>query len=247
MNGDKKYYMRVAIVDDSISDRNTLTTLLPNCLSELGFHVACLDCYLSGDDFLNTFQSGHYDIVFLDIYMNGSNGIETAQAIRKTDTTAKIIFITTSNDFAAESYSVRADYYFLKPYTREQLLHVLNTIHLQELEQRRLLYLPDQTAVPLHSICYTYYHGHYETLCLADKSEIRIRISHAEFTELLQPFFYFISCNKGMIVNMEHVQALKPDAFLLPDNICIPISRRRYPSIQAAYSDFLITTTCERI
>lgn len=246
MNGDKKDDMRIAIVDDSISDHNTLTTLLPDCLSELGFQVTCLDCYLSGDDFLNTFQSGQYDIVFLDIYMNGSNGIETAQSIRRTDMTTKIIFITTSNDFAAESYSVRADYYFLKPYTRDQLLHVLDTIHLQGVEQQRLLYLPDQSSVPLHSICYTYYHGHYETLCLTDKSEKRIRISHAAFTELLQPFFYFISCNKGMIVNMEHVQALKPYTFLLPDNIYIPISRRRYPSIQTAYSNFLITTTCER-
>ena len=68
MNGDKKDDMRIAIVDDSISDHNTLTTLLPDCLSELGFQVTCLDCYLSGDDFLNTFQSGQYDIVFLDIY-----------------------------------------------------------------------------------------------------------------------------------------------------------------------------------
>ncbi len=238
--------MRVAIVDDSISDRNILTTLLPGCLSEIGFQVACLDCYLNGNDFLKTFHPGQYDIIFLDIYMTGLNGIETARSIRESDTAAKIIFITTSNDFAAESYSVRADYYFLKPYTREQLLQVLNTIHLQELEQQRLLLLPDQSYVPVHSILYTYYHGHYETLCLTDKREIRIRTSHTEFSELLQPFVYFISCNKGMIVNMEHVQALTPDAFLLPDNICVPISRRRYPAIQAAYSDFLIATTYER-
>lgn len=56
--------MRVAIVDDSISDRNILTTLLPGCLSEIGFQVACLDCYLNGNDFLKTFHPGQYDIIF---------------------------------------------------------------------------------------------------------------------------------------------------------------------------------------
>ena len=54
-------------------------------------------------------------LFFLDIYMNGINGMETARKIRLWDTSCHIIFVTTLSDFAVDSYEVKATYYLIKP------------------------------------------------------------------------------------------------------------------------------------
>lgn len=232
--------MRIAVIDDSFVDQSFLMNVLPSCFQELGFPIMKLDAFPSGKEFLKTFQADCYDILFMDIYMSGMTGIETAQQIRKLDNTVKIIFITSSNAFAAESYAVRADFYLLKPYTREQLLHMLSSIQLSLYEKNRSLLLEDGQTLLLHSILYTSYHGHYETIFLQDGTSLRLRTSHTNFCELLAPFSFFVSCNKGMLVNMEMVEELTPDCFILTNRERIPVSRRRYPDIQKTYTNYLM-------
>lgn len=235
--------MKIAIIDDLPTDQNTLLAVLPSCFQELGFSIIKLDIFSSGEALLETFQTGSYDILFMDIYMSGITGMETAQRIRELDTSVKIVFISTSNEFAAESYEVHADFYLLKPYSREQIIKMLSSIHLSLYEQNRILVLEDGQKLLLHSIVYTSYHGHYETIYLQDGTSIRLRTSHTSFCEVLAPFSFFISCNKGMLVNLEKVEQLTPDCFILTNQDRIPISRRRYPEIQKAYADYLIAIT----
>ena len=107
--------MRISIVDDRLEDRNALQRELDSALREKGYSVETIDLYSSGEEFLSGFKKGKYDLIFFDIYMEGINGIEAAAEVRKEDKSVRLIFVTTSNDFAAESYSLRADYYLLKP------------------------------------------------------------------------------------------------------------------------------------
>lgn len=46
------------------------------------------------------------------------SGIEAASTVRKTDSSVEIIFLSTSNNFACESYSVNAFCYLVKPITK---------------------------------------------------------------------------------------------------------------------------------
>ena len=71
--------------------------------------------------------------------MDGMNGIEAAAEVRKEDRSVRLVFVTTSNDFAAESYSLRADYYLLKPYVHEDILKALSIINLEDYERQRVL------------------------------------------------------------------------------------------------------------
>lgn len=56
------------------------------------------------------------DIILLDIVMPLLNGMDTARELRAQDTAVKIIFLTSSPEFALESYEVRAQDYLLKPH-----------------------------------------------------------------------------------------------------------------------------------
>lgn len=71
--------MRVAIVDDQRADSAALYGLLTEAMPMLTF----VDVYDSGERFLDS--SAQYDLVFLDILMEGLDGIETARRLRKRD------------------------------------------------------------------------------------------------------------------------------------------------------------------
>ena len=59
--------------------------------------------------------------MFLDIYMNGSNGIDTAKELRRSDADCLLIFTTTSTDHALEGFQVRALHYLVKPYSENDI------------------------------------------------------------------------------------------------------------------------------
>ena len=63
----------------------------------------------------------HYDVILLDICMPGMNGIQCAKDIRQYDNLVKIIFLTSSTEYAVESYSVKAHNYLLKPTQKKDL------------------------------------------------------------------------------------------------------------------------------
>ena len=54
------------------------------------------------------------------------SGMETARELRLTDSAVKIIFLTSSPEFALESYDVKAEGYLLKPVSYEKIKKTLD-------------------------------------------------------------------------------------------------------------------------
>lgn len=77
-----------------------------------------------------------FDIYILDILMPGLSGIDAARKLRQLGDGGEIIYITNSNDFAADSYEVRAFSYLLKPVDEARLFKVLDGA-VEKLERRR--------------------------------------------------------------------------------------------------------------
>ena len=86
--------MRIGIVDDQAEDRRLLRTEMNRCLENDGMEPAEYCDYNSGDSLIAEYQEGMFDLLFLDICMNGSSGIKTALTIRKVDTRVRIVFVT---------------------------------------------------------------------------------------------------------------------------------------------------------
>ena len=83
--------MRIAIVDDIKEERDKLADVLTKQLSRRGIHVNLFE-FENGEDFLIAAKERPFTVVFLDIYMSGANGIETARELRTFDSDALLIF-----------------------------------------------------------------------------------------------------------------------------------------------------------
>ena len=112
--------MEFAVCDDSAADRNTLIAMVQQYCGQRGIPAKILQFSRAGE-LLQEFTPGRYHVVFLDIYMPGLTGVEAARRLRKRDANCMLVFTTTSEEHALDSYSVYAAGYLLKPYSREQL------------------------------------------------------------------------------------------------------------------------------
>lgn len=140
--------MNIAIVDDVQVDRERLAKMIRQPFLSVGYPTVYIDQFCSGEDLLLQLETTQYDIIFLDIFMPGINGIATAAKIRETDINVKLVFITVSNEFASESYAVRADDYLLKPYHEEDLLQMVSHLSRSSLESKRMIAFSDKQSYP---------------------------------------------------------------------------------------------------
>ena len=69
-----------------------------------------------------------FDVLLLDVLMPGENGIDAAAEIRNYDRDVKIIFLTSSPEFAVQSYSVDAYFYQLKPIWAESFYRLMDSV-----------------------------------------------------------------------------------------------------------------------
>ena len=113
--------MQVAIIDDLAVCRQDIKEYLLRYIREnYQGEEPELDEFESGTRFLDAFRPQVYDVIFIDQYMEGMSGMDTAREIRKLDEEAALIFVTTSSDHAVDSYGVRASGYLIKPFTYEE-------------------------------------------------------------------------------------------------------------------------------
>lgn len=190
---------------------------------------------LRGEAFLEQFAPDRFDVVFLDIYMEGLDGMETARRLRRQDRLCRLVFTTTSTDFAVDSYEVDASYYLVKPFHLEKLAQARERCGAKLLEQGQSLPLPDGDRLYLHPIAYTEFQNRRVVVHNQDSSRREIAMSQGDFAALLLAFPYFCDCMKGMLVNLEAVDKLLEDRFLLKDGGTVPISRLKYRQVRERF------------
>ena len=101
--------MKIAICDDEKKASEALLEILEECPEP----IEKTDVYFSGEELLRSTEQ--YDLLFLDIDMEGIDGIETARKIRLKDKKVKIVYVTAYSEYAGKAFSVHAFGYLLKP------------------------------------------------------------------------------------------------------------------------------------
>lgn len=234
--------MRIAIVEDREQDRQELISMLKTHFHNKGL-AGTWDCYTSGLRFLTTFSPGQYDLIFLDIYMSELNGMETARQIRQTDTSCSLIFFTTSYAHAVESYEVNASYYLTKPLKETALARALDIVctPLEKDNQYITLIVKGniKTEILLKDIMYvdcisrrTYIHLPEKQLIVYDPI--------ASVLDSLSRDPRFLSCNRNVMVNMDWIESVPSDEFLLKNQERVPIRQRGRKTVKKTFLEYTL-------
>ncbi len=206
--------MRIAIVDDIKEERDKLADVLTKQLSRRGIHVNLFE-FENGEDFLIAAKERPFTVVFLDIYMSGANGIETARELRIFDSDALLIFTTTSTDHALDGFKVRAMHYLVKPYPENEISDLIDEV-LSRIPDSGKYYRYKSKRKQCAGSVSTYYirrtffpydpYSHYTAA-----KKLITRQSFEAFTASLKMDPRFYLCSRGVVINLEHaVDLMEP-------------------------------------
>ena len=119
---------RIAFCDDDAALLHQMQDFLEQYRTLRGVQLE-LAPYTKPMELLADIETGvRFDVLFLDVLMPGINGINAAREIRRYDTTVQIIFVTSSSEFAVQSYVVGAYYYQLKPIWKDSFFRLTDAV-----------------------------------------------------------------------------------------------------------------------
>ncbi len=233
---------RIAFCDDDQAVLDQLASLLEKYSIQRGADLQCT-AFHSPLDLLAQIEKGvRYDILFLDVIMPAENGITAAREIRRFDTAVKIIFLTSSAEFAVESYMVGAYFYQLKPIWEDSFFRLTDSVlaECRRAEQRSLI-LRCKTGISrieLDRLAHCEVRGRTLVFHLADGQVLEATGSMDELARQLGQYPCFMRPHRSYLVNMEYIRNITAKAIILADQAQIPIPHGRAAEVKNQYLEY---------
>lgn len=234
--------LKLAICDDNIDELSHLVSLIEEyrAVKQTEYKYAV---FHNGFELLPILEKGGcFDIYLLDIIMPGFSGIDLGKEIRVFDQNAQIVFLTSSPEFALDSYSVKAINYVLKPITKEKLFFTLNDV-LEHVEREQEAAIVVKSSDGLQKILLskltfveamgrkTFYH-------LASGRVIECSLQFSAVCEELSKQSCFIKPHRSYLVNMSYIDTITSTEIILQTFSSIPIAQGRAKEIRGRYLAF---------
>ncbi len=205
----------IAIVEDEKNYIDQLTAYLKRYEEESG-HRLRLSVFRDGGQILNNYRA-EYDIILMDIQMQLIDGMTAAERIRRVDPDTIIIFITNMVQYAIRGYAVDALDYVLKPVSyfafSQRIDRAIDRLKRKEKHFVMIATRGGSQKLPTDQIYYVESNGH--ALTYYAKNDVLTATGTMKEVEQALKAHGFSRCNKGYIVNLEHVQAIRNGAVLV--------------------------------
>lgn len=233
-----EYMIRLAVVEDEDSFAVQLQENIRQYSSEKGTEIL-VTRYRDGDEIAENY-SCEFDIILMDIQMRFMDGMTAAEKIREKDKNVIIVFITNRIDYAIRGYGVDALDYIVKPVEyfsfSKKLERAIDRVHAR-VEHTVTLQLPGGfVRLKTDEIYYVESENHtliYHTM----GAEYRLRARIADAEEELFAYGFF-RCNKGLLVNLQHVKGIQDNCCLVQGKLLV-ISRGKKTEFMAALANYM--------
>lgn len=196
------------------------------------------ELFEDGDALIKAHAQAPFDILLLDVVMPLLSGIDAAKEIRDKDKTVKIVFLTSSAEFAVDSYTVKASNYLLKPIEPSRLFVCLDELIEEIGHHSKCLTVKGLDAIhriPLTDIAYVE----------AQSKHIRFYLTSNKVIESVEPLYAyenvltsedgFFKCHRSYIVNMHHINRYSHTEAVMHSGYRIPISRSHQKTFEDVY------------
>ncbi len=232
---------RVAVCDDERAACEEVCRLCDDILTQDGIphrivpfaSASALDaCLREGDD--------PFDLLVLDIAMQGQSGMELAHALRRRRDRVSIVFVTGCEEYLEEGYGVQPVHFLLKPVTRERLAEALRT-------DRELNHSPKTVTLQrggrllwlaLSDVFYVET-GVKHNVKIVTPAHVHLFPASLAYMEQMLPAEQFVRCHKSYLVNLEHVAEVGRTSVRLDSGEEIPVGRKYAGASQGAFVAYL--------
>ena len=227
--------LHIAICDDEETIVQTNREITEDCLRQCG-SIGQIELYTNSANLLCdiTEDGFFFDLIFLDIEMPESTGMEIAARIKPFLPEVKIIFITSHIEYAIDAFELSIFRYVPKNDITTRLFPAIrDAVRLIELEGGKTYTIQTNSRlekIPCKDIYYIERDG--KNACItAAHGLFKVRRSLGQvFEELDAEEFIYI--DRGCIVNLIHIMQIKGGMAVLKNGTPLPISRSHLQEVK---------------
>lgn len=224
---------RIAVCDDEPIFLTEISEMIIDIMSSMGESCKIWK-YSSASELRNMLQKDPpvYDILILDIMLDGINGVDFTEYLRDGGNNIPVIFISSSDKFVFDAYSAEPVGYILKPVRRQKLAEALNRA-IRHLAPRSIVIDTPSTTVSFHVRDITFIEVINKELLihLQDGTVTRIYKTLSSVRDIL-PKDIFVQCHRCYIVSLYAIRSIKRFEITLKNHETIPVSKYSYKNVQ---------------
>lgn len=229
--------LRIALVDDDVQELQRTSDTIASWQDV----PHRLKAFSSARSLLADLDAGAtFSLYLLDVVMPGMDGVELGRAIRAHDTQGSIVYLTTSPDYALQSYDTWPLQYLLKPVEPKRLHEALGRAAALQRQQAKAVLVRTRDGdrlIPLSTVLY------------AEKVGRRVRYVCSEhvlesvslrgpFREAVAPLLEdrrFALCCAGIAVNLAQVEMVGKEGATFANGASLPLTPTPCSALRAAW------------
>ena len=214
--------MLIYLCEDSESDALRLKHHLNTYATKHHCNMEIL-LFSSGEEMIQYYkeEKRYPALLFLDIYMNNQDGVETARILRSLGYEGGIIFTTSSTEHAMASYEVNALYYLQKPYSHTDFLNAMS---------RCDTLLEESNEVFTFSVRRKEYSLPYSDILFFETGQHNVLLHAISET--------FLPVGRSYLVNLNHVTGILQHDLIMEDHSIVQIPFRKRDEVSKAVNSW---------
>ena len=235
--------IRIALCDDDRAQLEALSLLVKGYALN---RTIRLTAFTSAAEHLDAIRDeGSFDLYLLDVVMPELNGIQLGKKLRQMDDQGLIIYLTTSSEFAVESYQVRAYYYLLKPVERSELFPTLDRAIEQLNAQRNEFVLvrgrDSIHRIMLDDVLYAETYNRAVRYHLCDGQAIVSTSIHEPFHQAVKSLLekqHFVPCGASFVINLKNVSTMESTCAVFKNGERLFLSKQASNALRTIWMDY---------
>ncbi len=236
--------IKVALCDDNHNSIEKYAQILLRVAEKNQIEIE-LFCFDSGESLLFHYSDApeEVDIIYLDILMDKTNGMETACKLRHSRCSAQIIFLTSCEEYVYEAFDVNAIHYLLKEDTsidkfEEVFLKSAEAVSKKEDERFTFEFNGETGVISMEQISYfeiwkrlvTVHYGHGETAKFyATMEQLEEKLHENNF----------VRSHRSFLVHLPYIVKFQHQTLLLRTGEAVPIGVTYMQSLKKVFSDYI--------
>lgn len=238
--------IKIVVCDDEKYERDRIKDLICQYSIAKNMEINVYE-FSSGEALLDTYEKGKYDMIFLDIEMGKSDGIEIADKIRRVpDHDVMIIYVTNYPEYMQQSFDVRAIQFFSKPLKYDVFENKMDKIfEYMSYEEDRKIVLGnnnEKVFISLSDICtietVKSIKSNSDLLITTINGQLNIKGKLKDYAENYGELLYF--AHRSVLVNVQNVFKWMGEKIIMKNGREIRISRDRIRELKAVFTELVL-------
>ncbi len=231
--------IKIAIVEDDARQQEELRAYLTKYFSDLHLPTE-ITSFGGADAFLYEFGRHKYNMIFMDIEMPGTNGMEASERLREEDEDVLLFFVTNLAQYALESYKVSAFDYIVKPVNYYNLALKMKRA-LRQLKRTEdtpiMINASDgQHVISVSDIRYVEVMGH-NVIYHTTKGDLFVGYDSLKSIRAKLEPYDFVLCDRSFLVNLKYVTGVSRENLYVGD-ATLKIAKSRRAEFMLAFTRY---------